>query len=146
MRYILFFISCLSMSNVFAGHPEGPAAILVDSAQESVYVTAAEVSPNWPLHDALVRAANRGIQVRVLLHAHRYNGAPELRTAGPSVYELEDPRLGAKAPDDFIVVIDGETLVRGQQVKRDPRQAARLIHQFKELVLQDRMFDWAMRH
>lgn len=146
MRYLLFILSCIPLANALAGHPEATAAILVDSAKESVYVTASEVSPNWPLHEALARAADRGVPVRVLLHSHRHNGAAELRGSGAGVYELEDPRLGAKAADDFVLVIDGATMVRGPLVQQDPVQAARLNRQFKELVLRDRLFNRVMEH
>jgi hypothetical protein len=144
MKYLLILLACFTLPAA-AGHPEGKAAILVDSAYESVYVTASELTPNWPLFEALLRARDRGVRVRVLLHQHRNNGAYELRAEGLAVYEIEDFRLSAKSPDDFVVVIDEETLVRGTQTTQDRVQASRLIRQFKELVLINSRFDRAMQ-
>jgi hypothetical protein len=145
MRHVLFFIFCLASFNVLAGHPEGRAAVMVDAAQSNVYVTASALTPDWPLYDALIRAQASGVNVRVMVHRHRYNGASELRTAGIAVYEIEDSRLGARSLDDFFIVIDGAVMVRGTQVSRDEAQAYKIVQQFKDIVLSERRLNWAER-
>jgi cardiolipin synthase A/B len=90
---------------------------LLDGARERVTILMAYFAPDGPLRRPLVRAAERGVDVRLLVAGatdvpvarwageHTYD---DLLGAGVRIWQLQEPHLHAKA-----IVVDGEHVLIG---------------------------------